>query len=106
MYFFSRFQRKTWFLKILKCGQIRPSKQNQQNLTYSLTIRKIDFKFLRFHWSLLSSPCTQGVFCPPLLVLFGLLNEMNVIETDILTLPPMGYRIMWIPWGGASQVPP
>ena len=23
-----------------------------------------------------------------------------------LTLPPMGYRILWLPWGGASEAPP
>ena len=22
-----------------------------------------------------------------------------------LTLPPMGYRILWLPWGGASEAP-
>ena len=23
-----------------------------------------------------------------------------------LTLPPMGYQILWLPWGGASEAPP
>ena len=37
---------------------------------------------------------------------FLVTNIMSVKRHVLLTLPPMGYRILWLPWGGPQRPPP